>query len=106
MGVMKFDLPFRFSGGRVVTVVQDGQREVDNCVEAVLRTTRGTRIDAPQFGIPDMTFRTNGPDLAPIREAIERDEPRAKFALTADGSDLADRLGRVQVTMDNTATAG
>jgi phage baseplate assembly protein W len=103
--VTKLDLPFRFSGGRAVTTPQDGQREVDNCVEAVLRTTVGTRIELPTFGIPDMTFRTNGPDPLPLREAIDTWEPRAKFVAEADGSDLADRLGRVKVTMEP-ATAG
>lgn len=99
MTTARFDLPFRFSDGRAVTVQADGQADIQNCVEALLRTTRGERLEEPEYGIPDMTFASGGPSVAPIREAIDRWEPRARYAAEADGSDLDTMIGRVRVTM-------
>ncbi len=97
----KFQLPFDFdSSGVARTVGKDSAADIDGCVEAILRTPLGSRLERPTFGVPDMTFRTNGPDPVPVREAIERDEPRARFAIAADESDLAAMIGRIQVTMD------
>lgn len=104
--VRKFAQPFRFINGRVATVAQDTEAEVSDCVEAILRTPQGSRVEQPTFGIPDMTFRTNGPDPVPIREAIERDEPRARFTVLADDTQLAERIGRVQVTMQQQTPGG
>jgi phage baseplate assembly protein W len=98
--------PFRFVNGRAVTVERDSSAEIQGNVEAILRTPLGARIEVPDYGIPDMAFKTGGPVAEPIREAIERHEPRARFNAYADGSDLDTMIGRVQVTMQEAETAG
>lgn len=98
---VRFDLPFRFDNGKARTVQADGQADIQNCVEAVLRTERGSRLELPEFGIPNMAFQTNGPQPQPIREAIDRWEPRARYAVEADESDLDAMIGRIRVTMQS-----
>jgi phage baseplate assembly protein W len=39
-------------------VEQDSIEDILSCVQAVARTTRGERIDEPEFGISDPTFST------------------------------------------------
>lgn len=95
-----FAMPFRFAGGRAVKVPRDSREDVDGCLEALLRTELDSRLELPEYGVPDQAFRTNGPDAVPIREAIDRWEPRAKVRVKADPSDLARMIGRVQVNSE------
>ncbi|HXI18848.1 MAG TPA: GPW/gp25 family protein [Chloroflexota bacterium] len=101
-----FALPFRFAGGRAVTVPRDSRADVDGCLEALLRTELGQRLELPEYGVPDQTFRTNGPDAQPIRDAIERWEDRATVRVEADASDLKRMIGRVQVTTEQQTAQG
>lgn len=86
-----FSFPFRVESGEVAAVEQDSVEEIEDCVEAVLRTIFGTRIDAPEFGIPDETFEQQGPN--PSAEAylaaIEEAEPRAHQLGRARLEDMA-----------------
>jgi hypothetical protein len=43
-----FDLPFRYGRGREVVVQQDTVEDIRNCVEAGVRTLRGTRPWVPK----------------------------------------------------------
>lgn len=80
--VPHFDIPFRFdTTGHAVTVEQDSLEEISNCVEAVMRTIIGQRIEAPDFGIPDPTFSTQPLALQQIIDAVLVQEPRAALLL-------------------------
>lgn len=70
-------LPFRITGNKAEVVEQDTAEEIAQCVEVVLSYPVGLRIDLPDFGINDQTFREQGPDVDEIRTAILRWEPRA-----------------------------
>lgn len=97
--VPKFRVPLKFVDGRALVVEQDEQREVEQCVEAVLRTERGLRVERPDFGIPDFVHRLNGPDVAVVIEAVDDAEPRAQYTAIADGSELSELVGRIVVNM-------
>lgn len=78
-----FDLPFRFdSSGHAAVVEQDTLEDVTNCVEAVLRTIKGQRAEAPDFGIDDPTFTDQPINLQAIVEAVLEQEPRANVLIT------------------------
>lgn len=71
--------PFRVVDGVVVTVEQDSIEEIEQCVEAVVNTIVGSRIDAPEYGIPDESFKTQtaSSSVSSYLAAIEAAEPRA-----------------------------
>lgn len=77
--VSHFAMPFRVENGAVVTVEQDSIEEITQCVEACCHTLIGSRIDAPGYGVPDETFKTQTPNPSPAfyLAAVEEAEPRA-----------------------------
>jgi len=77
-----FDLPMRYGNGREVVVQQDTVEDVRNCVEAGVRTVRGTRPWVPNFGISDPTFENQPIDLISIGREIYDSEPRAVLDMT------------------------
>jgi len=80
--VPKLRVPFQISGNKAEVIEQDSDEEIAQCVEAVLKTVIGTRIDRSEFGVPDLAFRTAPGSLpAVVRKAVERWEPRADVAL-------------------------
>jgi phage baseplate assembly protein W len=83
-----FALPFRFVDGRAVVNEQDSYEDVRDCVRAIVSFPQGSRIELPEFGIPDQTFRENGVDAASVRAAVQRWEPRADATAQADNQDL------------------
>lgn len=78
--------------GHAEVVEQDTWEEVAQCVQVLLMTRIGDRIESPEYGIPDQVF-TTVPDLLTIQAAIERWEPRARTTLT-DDQDWLDELIR------------
>lgn len=85
-------------------VEQDSPVEIDQCVDAVLRTPLGSLDDAPNLGVPQILFGHGGA-AAPIAAAIRQCEPRADEAVTEDLSQLAQRIDRV-VVESKAATGG
>lgn len=92
--VPHFRTPFQIVGSAALVVEQDSSQEVEQCVEAILRTTTGSRLDNPKFGVPDRTF-TEIKDNGDWRKAIAEFEPRAQYTLTDDDIDALTK--RVQV---------
>lgn len=71
------DIPLRYVASKPVTVEQDSIEDIINCVEAILRTFRGQRLEAPSFGIEDPSFYNQPIDLQTILSAVLDQEPRA-----------------------------
>lgn len=97
MTIQKLRLPMRFVNGRALTVEQDTDVEIGQCIESSARTQPGQRLDLPEYGVPDQAFVQGGPSAAVVRAAILRDEPRARVLVTADPSQLDDMIGRISV---------
>lgn len=89
-----FAMPFRVENGSVVTVEQDSIEEITQCVEACCHTLIGSRIDAPEYGIPDESFKTQvpNPSAAVYLAAIEEAEPRAHLLGEATVEGLIRRI--------------
>jgi phage baseplate assembly protein W len=96
-----FAMPFSASNGVVAQVEQDSVEEIEDCVEAVLRTPQGSRVEEPEFGIPDASFEQLGPN--PSAEAylaaLAEWEPRAHML----GEARLGELGTVNVTIKSEA---
>lgn len=92
-------LPFSVSRDGTANVLeQDSLGEITQCVSVLVGTTLGERIEQPDYGVPDQTFRTEI-ERGAILQAIEEWEPRA-LATLEDHPDALDELVRhVQVSV-------
>jgi phage baseplate assembly protein W len=86
--------PFRIENGRVATVPQGSAEEIRQCVIACLRTKVGSRLEAPDYGIPDLTFKRQGrnPTADAYLRAVEEAEPRARLLGRVEVEDLIQRV--------------
>lgn len=91
----KLKMPFSIPGAEAAVVEQDSVTEVTQNVEALLRTPVGSRIDEPEYGIPELTFREATPYIenGDLAEAIAEWEPRASTALSEE--DIEDMFVRI-----------
>jgi hypothetical protein len=82
--------------GSVVTVEQDSEKDVTNCVEAVLRTRVGMRPYVPQFGIEDPVFGNELLPLSAIAAQVSVNEPRATTAISQFIEALDSMIARIK----------
>lgn len=76
--------------GNANVVDQDTLDDVANCVQAILATELGERLDKPNFGIPDQVFELQPLDLETLIQMVESQEPRAQILMTqiTDSQDI------------------
>jgi phage baseplate assembly protein W len=80
-----FDYPFRFGAdGHAICLEQDDPDEIRNCVVVLLKTPIGTRMDVPDFGVPEQLFRMGGIREEIVLNALRAWEPRAAYTMTLD----------------------
>jgi len=101
--VPHFTTPFRWgSSGHVEIVEQDSDDDVFQCVEAIVRTPKGSRLELPDFGVPDLTFKEGGPTIEPVASAIQQYEPRAQtFIDLSDPADLEPFMSQINIGVGN-----
>lgn len=87
-------VPIRFENDEIAVVEQDSPDDIAQCVEAVLRTIVGTRIDAPEYGISDPTFHqiSPSPSAEAYVQAVERFEPRVRLLGEAEIEGMVERI--------------
>lgn len=78
-----FKFPFSFTpdGARVQVTEQDSDDEVMDCLEVLLLTEQGERIELPDYGIQEQDFRLNGIDAVAVTNSVHQWEPRASILL-------------------------
>lgn len=95
-----FDLPFRFGpDADLVSVEQDSVDEIANCVEVVLRTHPGDRVEDPDFGSEPLVPDQQPLGLAGVIAAVGEHEPRARLAAEQDPATLLEAAARVGITI-------
>lgn len=93
VNVPHFDYPFRFGpDGHVVTVEQNSEKDILNCVTAAAKTERGSRFYVPQFGIDDPTFKITPLDNTTLEAQLRESEPRSSIVTSQQISELVDQL--------------
>lgn len=85
--VPKLKVPFEIEGSRAAVVEQDSTDEIRQCVAAILRTPLGSRLDEPEFGMPELTFREGLANRSDIEIALASWEPRAQYILREEDID-------------------
>lgn len=75
-----FAIPLRFKNGAAVVNDQDTLDDLADCIQVIMRTPIGHRIDKPDFGIHDPAFRVVRNDND-IMAAIDQWEPRVEYEL-------------------------
>jgi phage baseplate assembly protein W len=87
--------PVQVMGRTFAIVQQDTSDEVAANVAVLCSFRRGSRIEAPDFGITDPTFQIAPVDTTEIERQIAVYEPRAELAITVTD----DRAGAQHVTI-------
>lgn len=105
--VPHFAIPFQFKvipGGVNVPVhEQDTFEEIRDCVATIVRYTRGSRPESPDFGITPLEFET-GFDFPKLMQEILDDEPRADLLATNSFDPLDATIQRVVIGIVENAT--
>lgn len=94
-----FAFPFRWtSAGRAAVVEQGSDAEIEQNVRVLLLSHIGERLEVPEFGVEDQTFRSEIDEAAVRLAATEWDE-RVTLALqeTPDATNAMIRDLLVQV---------
>lgn len=95
--VPHFSFPFRLAGSRIALTDQGSDDEILDCVEVLLSTEPGERIDLPDYGLEDQAFLEGGASRSQIDSTIRAWEPRAAFDI--DPVDMEDRIDNVRVNL-------
>jgi phage baseplate assembly protein W len=105
-----FRLPFMLptDGNRTAApeTEQGSADELFDCVQAIIRTAQGARIENPDFGITPQVFRQGDINLVQLQAEVLEWEPRANvvFESRIDEIDELVRLTAVYVHVGKTAT--
>jgi len=91
--------PFRLNaaGTGAVAVEQDSEEEIMDCVEVLIRTPLGFRLEAPDYGVRPQEFREGGADIEEINTAINEWEDRAHVIIERQPDALHDLVDRVRI---------
>jgi phage baseplate assembly protein W len=99
-----FDLPFRFGpDGHPAEVEQDTVADIVNCVEAVLRTAPGDRVERPDFGSDPLVPDQQPLDLGGVVAQVEQFETRARMAAEQDPASVLQAAAVVNINITGEA---
>lgn len=87
-------VPFNIAGSSAAVVEQDSTQEIRQCILAALKTRVGSRVEAPDYGIPDRTFEQLkvNPSADAFLAAVEAGEPRVKLLAESEVEELVERF--------------
>lgn len=102
MSIPHFRLPFRVTNGSVDTIEQDSLDEIAQCVQVLLSTELGTRLELPDYGIAQPLFMTKI-DFSAVLAQLDKWEPRARTVINSDidSTDELLRSLRLEVGQNN-----
>lgn len=103
--VPHFAFPFRVRGSHAQTVEQDTLEDLSMCVEVLVATERGSRLELPAYGIDQLPLRTRINHNA-LLGAISEWEPRVTASIieSYDGDDPLIRHLAVKISRDRETT--
>lgn len=91
LSVRKLRVPVEYVDGRVRTVEQGTEEHIAQCVDGIVGTRLHSRVEKPEFGIPDTRFGHGQGTAQAVAAAIQRWEPRADVTVEAIPELLAKR---------------
>lgn len=92
-----FAFPFAFDAVSARPVIREQRsiEEIEDCLEVLLSTELGERIEEPDYGIPSPVFRQQGSSNEEIASAIARWEPR--LPVDVDTTEFQDMVETIRV---------
>lgn len=92
--VPQFAVPFRVEDGTVAVVEQGSKEEIRQCVLACVATRLGSRMEAPDYGVADQTFKRQrrNPSAEAFVRAVAAVEPRVRLLATSEVEGLIQRV--------------
>jgi phage baseplate assembly protein W len=99
MGAPHLRIPFFVGATDAAEVVeQDTPDEIAQCVQVLISTTIGQRIEIPDYGVPDSTFvQETDVQIGAIVAAVAKWEPRASVQITSVPDSLDELLRQLSV---------
>ena len=95
--------PFRVVNGAVAVLEQDSIDEIAQCVEVLVSTLVGQRIEVPTYGIPNPVFgQEDGRTSPAIAAAIKKWESRASAAVTDAANDVDELVRNIKINLGAT----
>lgn len=94
---LTWPLQFDARTGHLKAAEQGSGDDLVSCVEAVLRTRIGDRMEHPEFGTFDLRFQQLPVDLDTVVAHVARWEPRARLLAEQDPSKFAELLARLNI---------
>jgi phage baseplate assembly protein W len=99
-------VPLQVINGQFITVEQDTDDEVAQCVRNICAFERGYRIEDPDFGINDPTFTIMPIDTEDISRALAAYEDRAQVAIFQEFGPDGSVEVRLEVTIPTSEDSG
>lgn len=94
------------ANGQLVTVEQDSDDDIRQCVEAIVRHRVGDRVDVPEMGVPDFTHGEQPLEVDGVTTVIGRHEPRASVLVASSPNLIESVLAEVaDINVDWTPSA-
>lgn len=105
---LPFDLPTDGHRTAAPETEQGSADELFDCVQAIVRTAKGARIENPDFGVNHQVFHQGNINLVQLQAEILEWEPRANvvFESRLDDVDELVQLVSVEIYAGKTATGG
>jgi hypothetical protein len=104
-----FAIPFHFhehgDGLRAHEVEQGSGEEIQACVETLVRYTKGTRPEYPDFGVTDYTFDEQPIPVDDLKAEIIEQEPRAEIEILTNPSTYDELIAEVRLDMTSEGAA-
>ena len=96
-----FDFPFHFHShqGILTTaeVEQDSIDDISNCINVICLTPLGWFAEAPNFGLPDLTFNQQPLDANELSGVIVEQEPRSILVIEEAPDRYDELIARVKI---------
>lgn len=101
MSVPHFSFPFRLdASGSIATLEQDTWQDVAQCVQVLLTTREGDRIELPTYGVPDPVFKTlDSVDSGDLLSRIGQWEKRAAATLDITADSMDEMIQHIRVNL-------
>lgn len=90
--------PFTIGRDGTVVVEQGSDENITSNIYNIAVCVKGFRDDLPEFGVPDITFTRNPPDVEVLQRALERWEPAANLELESHRTAVAEAEVTINVS--------
>lgn len=96
---LAFPLRLDTNGARALVHEQGTDEEIMDCVEVLLSTEVGERVEVPDYGISPQEFREGGASREELIEAIRIWEDRAEVTIERNADQWDELIDRLRLSV-------